>query len=193
MRKLRLITVAMAVSLLCSNCLGSFSAFNGLKDWNQQVSDSKFVNNLLFWGLNIIPVYGVFFIGDTILFNVIEFWSGSNPIAMNEGEVESQTIQKDGNTYEMIATKNQMDIKVLDGEKAGEEVTLIYKPEEKSWNAKTDEGEMIKLSSMKDGFYYVYTADGEPVKMDKSTSREEGMAIIKGQTQDCNTFYATAK
>ena len=75
----------MAGTLLFSSCLGSFSAFNNLKDWNQGVSDSKFVNNLVFWGLNIIPVYGLFFLGDAIIFNVIEFWSGSNPIAMEEG------------------------------------------------------------------------------------------------------------
>ncbi|CAN0586802.1 unnamed protein product, partial [Ectocarpus sp. 12 AP-2014] len=55
--KKSVICIAMAGTLLFSSCLGSFSAFNNLKDWNQGVSDSKFVNNLVFWGLNIIPVY----------------------------------------------------------------------------------------------------------------------------------------
>ena len=74
-----IVAVALAASLLFSSCLGSFQAFNNLKEWNQGVSDSKWVNNLIFWGLNIIPVYALFFVGDTIIFNVIEFWSGSNP------------------------------------------------------------------------------------------------------------------
>lgn len=112
-----IICVAMASTLLFSSCLGSFSAFNNLKDWNQGVSDSKFVNNLVFWGLNIIPVYGLFFLGDTIIFNVIEFWSGSNPIAMNEGEQETQMVERDGNTFEMIASKNRMQVTVVEGPK----------------------------------------------------------------------------
>jgi hypothetical protein len=99
--------------------LGSFSAFNNLKDWNQSVSDSRFVNNLIFWGLNIIPVYGLYFFGDAIIFNVIEFWSGSNPIAMQDGDSEIQIVERDGNTFEMIATKNRMEITVLEGPKKG--------------------------------------------------------------------------
>src|SRR5690606_14748226 len=66
----------LAGSLLFSSCLGSFSAFNNLKDWNQGVTDSKFLDNLIFWGLTIVPVYPLFFLGDTLIFNVIEFWSG---------------------------------------------------------------------------------------------------------------------
>ena len=94
--KKSVICIAMAGTLLFSSCLGTFSAFNNLKDWNQGVSDSKFVNNLVFWGLNIIPVYGLFFLGDAIIFNVIEFWSGSNPIAMEEGESETVQIERLG-------------------------------------------------------------------------------------------------
>ena len=113
---------AMSSLLLFSSCLGSFSAFNNLKEWNQGVSDSKFVNNLVFWGLNIIPVYGLFFLGDTVIFNVIEFWSGSNPIAMEEGDEELQMVEKDGNTFEMIATKNRIQVTVVKGPKQGNKI-----------------------------------------------------------------------
>jgi len=194
MNKARFITLALSVCILSTSCLGSFSAFNGLRDWNSQVSNNKFVNNLVFWGLNIIPVYPLFLAGDMIIFNVIEFWSGSNPLAMKEGEVETQTLVKNGTTYEMKATKNHMQIKVLDGKDAGNSVDLFYKPEEQSWNAKTQDGKVIKLSSMEDGFYYVYLPDGEKVQMDQSTSKEEGMAIINSRIEGCETsFYALAQ
>ncbi|WP_338021350.1 DUF3332 family protein [Aquimarina longa] len=74
------ICIALSTSILFLSCLGSFSAFNGLKDWNNDLTDNKFVNNLVFLGLNIIPFYGLFFFGDVIVFNIIEFWSGSNRI-----------------------------------------------------------------------------------------------------------------
>ncbi len=176
----------LSLSLLFSSCLGSFSAFNNLKDWNQGVSDSRFVNNLIFWGLNIIPVYGLFFVGDALIFNVIEFWSGSNPIAMDEGDSEMQIVEKDGNTYEMIATKNRMEITVLEGPKKGNKVDLVYRPHEKSWNAIKPNGEIIKLSSFKDGFYIVYMPNGKEVKINPLQSKEEGLAVLQEQT-DC--FY----
>ncbi|UNY99530.1 DUF3332 domain-containing protein [Zhouia spongiae] len=177
MKKLALCSV-LSLSLLCSSCLGSFSAFNNLKDWNQGISDSKFVNNLVFWGLNIIPVYGLFFLGDAIIFNVIEFWSGSNPIAMKDGDVETQIVEKDGNTIEMTAVKNRMFVKVIEGPKKGEKLELFYKPGEKSWNAIKANGEMIKLSSFEEGFYYVYLPNGEKVQIDANATQDEGLVMI---------------
>lgn len=182
-----MIAVALASTLLFSSCLGSFSAFNNLKDWNMEVSDSKFVNNLIFWGLNIIPVYGLFFIGDTLIFNVIEFWSGSNPIAMQEGESELQVVEFEGNTYELKATKNRMAVKIVEGPKKGGKIELFYKPGEKSWNAIRPSGEIIPLSRMEEGFYIVYMPDGKELRMKADTSREEGLALIR-EYRDCYTL-----
>ncbi|HLS30644.1 MAG TPA: DUF3332 domain-containing protein [Flavobacteriaceae bacterium] len=181
MKKIKLFTLLLAATILSSSCLGSFSAFNNLKDWNHQVSDSKFVNNLLFWGLNIIPVYPLFFVGDTLIFNVIEFWSGSNPIAMSEGEIETETFVKNGEKYEMIATKNQFVIKGLEGINKDRKIVLNYIPEEKTWFTTDENGEKIKLSSMKDGFHIVYMPNGEEVKLDPFTARKDGKAILNSK------------
>lgn len=182
--KKSILAVALSSSLLFSSCLGSFQAFNNLKDWNQEISDSKFVNNLVFWGLNIIPVYGLFFIGDTLIFNVIEFWSGSNPISMKPGETETQLVERDGNTYKMVASTNRIQVQVTDGPKKGKKLELFYRPGEKSWNAIKPNGEIIKLSSFEDGFYLVYLPDGKEVRIDAMQSREEGLAQIKVQTDN---------
>lgn len=179
MRKLLLCSV-MSLAFLSTSCLGSFSAWNGLKDWNETASDNKFVNNAIFWGLNIIPIYPLFYAGDVIIFNLVEFWSGSNPIAMNEGEVEKQLIEKDGVKYEMIATKNEIKIKVLSGEREGKELKMVFDPADKSWNAVKD-GEKIKLSSYEEGFYIVYLPDGEEVRINNDVSKEEGLAVLNGK------------
>ena len=176
--------IAMSSLLLFSSCLGSFSAFNNLKEWNQGVSDSKFVNNLVFWGLNIVPVYGLFFLGDAIIFNVIEFWDGTNPIAMEEGDQELQLVEKDGNTFEMIASKNRIQVTVVEGPKQGNKIDLVYKPGEKSWNAIRPNGEIIKLSSFEEGFYIVYMPNGKEVKINPLDSREQGLALLS-EHSDC--------
>ncbi|WP_420320605.1 DUF3332 domain-containing protein [Flagellimonas sp.] len=169
----------LSCAILFSSCLGSFKAFNNLKDWNQGATDSKFLDNLIFWGLNIVPVYGLFFLGDALIFNVIEFWSGSNPIAMKEGESETQMVEHEGNTFEMVATKNRVQVTVVEGPKKGKKIDLVYKPDEKSWNAVRPNGEVIKLSSFEEGFYIVYMPNGTKVKINPMDSREEGLAILK--------------
>ncbi len=177
MKKL-IICATLSLTLLSTSCLGSFSAFNGLKDWNNDLTDSRFVNNLVFWGLNIIPVYGLFFFGDTVIFNVIEFWSGSNPIAMNDGEFETQIVSHEGTKLEMTASKNRFEILILDGERKGERVDLVYKPSEKSWNAIKQNGEMIKLSSFEEGLVVYHLPNGDNFKFNPNVAREEGLAIM---------------
>ncbi|SRR5690606_38627671 len=173
------ISSLLACSILFSSCLGSFSAFNNLKDWNRGATDSKFLDNLIFWGLNIVPVYGLFFLGDVLIFNVIEFWSGSNPIAMKPGESETQMVEHDGNTFKMVATQNRIQVTVVEGPKKGKKIDLVYKPDEKSWNAIRPNGEIIKLSSFEEGFYIVYMPNGEQIKIDPMDTREEGLALLK--------------
>ena len=177
MRKLSIVGI-LCLTFLFSSCLGSYSAFNNLREWNEDVTNNKFMNNLIFWGLNIIPVYGLFFAGDTLIFNVIEFWSGDNPIAMNEGESQTEVLAYKGNTYKMTATKNKFEINVIEGERAGNSIELVYQPKDKSWNAVKD-GELIKLSSFKDGLMLVYLPDGETVKINPTESREDGMAHLE--------------
>ena len=71
-------TFALAACLTTTSCIGPNNAYNSLLTWNSKLSDSKFVNELAFLGLNIIPVYGLFLFGDYIIFNSVEFWSGKN-------------------------------------------------------------------------------------------------------------------
>lgn len=81
MRKMKT-TVLCAVlggSLLCSSCIGSFGAWNSLKDWNMGIGH-KAVNELVFIAFHIIPVYEVAYLADVLVLNSIEFWSGSNPM-----------------------------------------------------------------------------------------------------------------
>ncbi|WP_282086259.1 DUF3332 domain-containing protein [Aquimarina algiphila] len=182
------ICLVLSASVLFSSCLGSFSAFNGLKDWNNDISDSRFVNNLVFWGLNIIPVYGLFVLGDVIIFNVVEFWSGSNPLAMNEGNEETQIVKHGGSTFEMKATKNRLQINIIDGQRKGEKLDLVYSPSLKFWSAIKSNGEVIKLSSFEEGFFVVHLPDGEKVKIDPNIPRNEGLVLLDHKIvsyQDC--------
>ena len=87
MRKKQLImatVVALSASMMMQSCIGSFALFNKVKRWNDQV-DNKFVNELIFVAMWILPVYELSFAADLLILNSIEFWSGSNPaLAQNK-------------------------------------------------------------------------------------------------------------
>lgn len=83
--KKTLLAAALAMTMLGAGCLGPNNAFNGLHAWNMKVTDNKWGNEGIFLVLNIIPVYGLFYFGDIVIFNSIEFWGGKNPIEPSKG------------------------------------------------------------------------------------------------------------
>ena len=80
---LKSVTCLMIGTCLMSSCIGSFGLFNKVLDWNQQATNSKFLNWIIF--VLISPAYVLCGVADLMVINSIEFWSGSNPLAENVG------------------------------------------------------------------------------------------------------------
>ena len=72
------LVLVAAVGALSAGCFGKFQLTRKLYDINQSI-DEKYVRSVVTW-LFVIP-YAVTGLLDFIVFNVIEFWSGENPIA----------------------------------------------------------------------------------------------------------------
>src|SRR5215218_1769215 len=132
--RLLLILGAACTLIVQSGCYGSFGLTNKLYDWNDEVAPSKFGKSLLFWGLCIIPIYEICVAADIVVLNLIEFWSGSNPISMKPGEHEQQIVEKSGIHYKMEAVHNQLAITVLDGKHAGKKTVLKFRDADQTWN-----------------------------------------------------------
>jgi len=121
-------------SLSTMGCVGTFSGFNSLKNWNLKFSN-KFVNWLVFLVLNVIPVYGILFMVDALVFNSMEFWLGKNPMAMGDtyretdanGNSVTAVKMEDGSLYmrldaatgesqELVLQKDEEIIRILDAQ-----------------------------------------------------------------------------
>jgi len=84
-----------AATVFTSGCFGSFNLTRKLYGFNKDVSKDKFVRELVFLGLNIVPVYGVAGFIDAVVANTVEFWTGENPISMTGSvKVDSATVVK---------------------------------------------------------------------------------------------------
>ncbi len=125
---LKISALVLSCAILFSSCIGSFSLTNKVKDWNSNISN-KFVNELVFICFHIVPVYGVTIFADAIVINSIEFWSGSNPIALQDQEIEGQY-----GKYLISSNENGYDVT----NEAGKTVELRFNRAKKTWSAKVD-------------------------------------------------------
>lgn len=155
--------VAAGVSL--TGCYGPFRLTTKLHDWNGQVSQKKFVNELVFLGMCIIPAYEICVLGDALIFNSIEFWGGSNPIAMKDGQIEETKLVHEGQSYKVIKTRNNMTVAL---ENSDLEVSFRYFPEEKAWYQMNGESR-VKVVEMKGKKVYAYLPNQKTLSFDEST------------------------
>jgi len=68
----------LSLGLFGSSCLGPNKLFNGLNEWNQQATDHDWVNEIIFLGFTILPVYSFAYLGDIIVLNTMEYWGGDD-------------------------------------------------------------------------------------------------------------------
>jgi hypothetical protein len=72
------LVLVAAMGALSAGCFGKFQLTRKLYDINQSI-DEKYVRSAATW-LFVIP-YAVTGLLDFVVFNVIEFWTGENPVA----------------------------------------------------------------------------------------------------------------
>lgn len=175
MKKCRFKFVAVCMlsgTMLFSSCVGSFSLFNHISSWNQTLG-TKFVNELVFLALNIVPVYGVAYLADVLVINSIEFWSGSNPMA-NVGDVKK--VKGENGNYLVETLEDGYSI-TKEGEESA--VELIYNKDESTWSV-AKEGvstEILKING--DGTAAMYLPNGETMNV---TLDAQGMLAARQAT-----------
>ncbi|MCB9916034.1 MAG: DUF3332 family protein [Planctomycetes bacterium] len=75
-----LLASLLALGVSTTSCLGPDNTYHSIKNWNAELSEQDWVNEIVFLGLNIIPVYGIAQFLDILIFNTIGYW-GDNPIS----------------------------------------------------------------------------------------------------------------
>ena len=79
MNRLALLAPVLLVSALAVSqpaCYGSYGASKALHRWNGHATGNKIANSVIHFGLYVIPVYPLAWLGDFFIFNTIEFATG---------------------------------------------------------------------------------------------------------------------
>jgi hypothetical protein len=78
--KKTLLALVLALGLASSSCLGPDNLYGSVKNWNAEISDKDWLNELVFLGFWILPVYPITLLADVIIFNTIGYWTNDQPI-----------------------------------------------------------------------------------------------------------------
>lgn len=73
-----LLVMALAVVFCLTGCLGPNHAVGHLYQWNDSF-ESKWAKESIF--VVTFPAYILFAVGDALIFNSMQWWSGENPIS----------------------------------------------------------------------------------------------------------------
>ncbi len=101
----------------------------------------------MFYALNVVPVYSVAAAADFWILNLIEFWAGSNPMAMQDGETEQQPITMDGTTYLLTASNKGFSAIPLGAEESAT-AYLEFDAADQTWSYR-DASQEVVLSKVK--------------------------------------------
>ena len=169
--------VLLAGSFLCSSCIGSFSLFNKYEKWQCNMTSNKYVNGIV--GLILQPIVGsICLTVDALVLNTIEFWTGSNPMAINK----VQTVKgQDGRYYAVKTLKNGYEVKAPNGE-----VTLfIHDSKTESWSISQNgvTKEIIRFNA--DGTIQASLQNGEKLTV---SNDQAGMQKVREAVYNDNCF-----
>jgi hypothetical protein len=88
--RLRTIRNALVLALAAiffttaAGCFGRFRAMNAVYDFNKSASSSTVVRSLLLFAMLVIPIYGIAFLIDWIVLNTLDFFNGTNQVAVQD-------------------------------------------------------------------------------------------------------------
>lgn len=158
----KLTAVALASTLLFSSCIGSFNLSRKILAWNQTI-DNKFVNEVVFFAMWIVPVYEISMLADILVINSIEFWTGENPV--EAGIVKK--VQGENGVYTVETLENGYSIQ----DENGLENQLVYDKETNTWSLVANEKTTKLISIDEDNkSAIVYLPNGEERNVELSNN-----------------------
>jgi len=124
--------LALTAIFLFTGCYGNFTLVRKLYTWNGELGD-KVVNTAVMWGMHFLQIYLVAGFLDVIFFNVVDFWTGSDPLSMNAGDKEEQIIQTKDGLFRLTVTQNRIDIVEIERHCETPKGSLTFNPDDKSF------------------------------------------------------------
>lgn len=76
---------AAALILATTGCTGSFQLMQAVHRWHRNF-ENRWTDEICYLVACFLPIYAASYTVDTIFFNSVEFWMGTNPVQINTAE-----------------------------------------------------------------------------------------------------------
>ena len=153
----KLTALLLVATIMFSSCIGSFRLTNKLKDWNEGVG-SKWVNELVFLAMHIVPVYEVAIFVDAVVLNSVEFWTGK------KASVKVQVVQNSqGQDVEITAMENGYSLSCGD-----QSMNLLFDEETQVWSAEYNNQttQLVRLVDANNAQLFLMNGDVMDITLD---------------------------
>ena len=162
-QKKLVISLLILSVFLTGNCFGKFSLVRKIYEINADITFGQqgklggIIKSIFMILFLILQVYSISSFVDIILFNVIEFWTDKNPLALNE-KTNEELVSNNGTSITKKINGNRMDLVVKNNEKI--ETIILFKDKPgKFYTEKKNQIEEIKLNSMEFGSVSILSMD----------------------------------
>jgi hypothetical protein len=99
-------TVLLGFMMMSTACYGPFNLTKNVYHWNSNVKgsgevSSKWMREIMFFGMFVLPVYEFSALLDAFIFNSIHFWTGDSPIkasAVGNDDAGTKVVSLGGTT-----------------------------------------------------------------------------------------------
>ena len=154
-KKNMLVSLLLLSIFLSGNCFGKFALVRKIYDVNDGLTFGAtgklggVIKSIVMLVFVFLPVYGISLFLDIVVFNLLEFWTDKNPMAVNEKPV--QELASEGNTS--VTKKvdgDRMDL-VFKNNQTVETIVVFKNKPGKFYTEKNAKLEEIKLNSMEFG------------------------------------------
>jgi hypothetical protein len=154
----------LIVAVLATGCTGPFNLTKKVYNFHRSQTD-KWADELCFLLVVLTPVYGLATLGDAIIFNSIEFWTGNNPISVASDKKAAPRLVENGKHKALMAYDTKTDQVKLTTLSTQQQNNLVFERNDKMVTAKNEKGEVLYTSVQgNNGDITVYDSKGNLIK-----------------------------
>lgn len=124
-RAIAVTALAAFLPLATVGCFGKFELTKKVYRYNRDFNEDKWMQEVLFLVLSIIPIYGGAVVLDAVVFNSFEFWTGKNPVLAGSGS-KRIVVDPEGRRVTMTRVDaDRIEVSVVDLDGARQDFALV--------------------------------------------------------------------
>lgn len=169
--------VLVAVTPTMSGCFGSFGATRFVWELNKDLFSNKILQWVIFLVFATFQVYSIAATIDVFLLNLIEFWTGSNPLVERGEDVPERVVQLDDDTL-VVMNRDAADRMSFEFIRNGDAKTFELQIE-KTGAVLTEGNETIGLLHASEDGISIYDGEGQILDAVENAEQQEAVAAYE--------------